>query len=140
MKKQELEQLVQKMRDTGYHCLHVEDKNFELELSLNPASSNTPPQDITTNAKSIVEDGKNENLVIIKAERVGRFYSTQTSDKTPPIRRGDTIKKGQHLCMIEAMNIEHVVVSPVDGIFLGDLVDDGDPVMFGQSLLKIGLQ
>jgi len=73
----------------------------------------------------------------ITAPIVGRFYSTMTSDKLAPIKKGDAVKKSQTVCMIEAMNIEHEISSPYSGVMEEMLADEGAPVMFGQPLFKI---
>jgi len=88
---------------------------------------------------SAANEKENEFIKIITAPIVGRFYSTMTSEKFEPIKRGDFIKKKQTLCMIEAMNIEHEISSPYDGVMEETIADDGCPVMYGQPLFKIRL-
>lgn len=73
----------------------------------------------------------------ITAPIVGLFYSTMTSDNIEPIKKGDPVKKNQPLCMIEAMNIEHVISSPYSGTMEETLADEGTPVMYGQPLFRI---
>lgn len=80
---------------------------------------------------------EHENIKIITAPLVGRFYSTLSSDTFKPIKVGDKIEKNQPICMIEAMNIEHIISCPYSGILHEVLVDDGVPVMYGQPLFKI---
>lgn len=77
---------------------------------------------------------------IIPAPIVGRFYSTMTADSVKMVKKGDRIKKNQKICMIEAMNIEQEIGSPFSGILEETLVDDGEPVMYGQPLFRIRVE
>lgn len=75
--------------------------------------------------------------VVVRAHLVGRFYTTATASEIPPVRPGQTVKRGQRIGMIEAMNLEHVIVAPVDGKLVEACLDDGAPVEYGAPLFRI---
>ena len=67
----------------------------------------------------------------------GTFYTAQTPDDEPFVSVGDKIKKGQTLCIIEAMKIMNEIESEFDGTIINIKVDNGDPVEYNQSLFEI---
>jgi biotin carboxyl carrier protein len=81
-----------------------------------------------------VED---DALYIITASLVGVFHHWSTSKERPLVAVGDKIKEGQHVGMIKALHIPSEVESPVAGRVVEFLVEDGQPVEYGQALIVI---
>ena len=73
----------------------------------------------------------------IKAPMVGTFYRSAGPDKPAFVKPGDTVKKGQVICIIEAMKLFNEIESEVDGTIVKVLVDDASPVEFDQPLFII---
>ncbi len=67
----------------------------------------------------------------------GTFYIAQTPDDDPFVSKGDSIKKGQTLCIIEAMKIMNEIESEFDGTVIDIKVNDGEPVEYNQPLFVI---
>ena len=67
----------------------------------------------------------------------GTFYSAPTPEDEPFILQGDVVKKGQVLCIIEAMKIMNEIESEFDGTIMKINVNNGDPVEYNQSLFVI---
>jgi len=67
----------------------------------------------------------------------GTFYIAPTPDDSPFVSKGDKVKKGQTLCIIEAMKIMNEIEAEFDGTIIEINVDDGDPVEYNQSLFLI---
>ena len=67
----------------------------------------------------------------------GTFYSAPTPEDEPFISQGDVIKKGQVLCIIEAMKIMNEIESEFDGTIMKVNVKNGDPVEYNQPLFVI---
>ena len=67
----------------------------------------------------------------------GTFYSAPTPEDEPFISQGDVVKKGQVLCIIEAMKIMNEIESEFDGTIMKVNVSNGDPVEYNQSLFVI---
>ena len=73
----------------------------------------------------------------IKAPMVGTFYRSAGPDKPVFVKPGDKVKKGQVICIIEAMKLFNEIESEMDGTILKILVDDATPVEFDQPLFVI---
>jgi acetyl-CoA carboxylase biotin carboxyl carrier protein len=67
----------------------------------------------------------------------GTFYSAPTPEDEPFVSKGDVVKKGQVLCIIEAMKIMNEVESEFDGTIMKVNVNNGDPVEYNQLLFII---
>ena len=67
----------------------------------------------------------------------GTFYSAPTPEDEPFISQGDVVKKGQVLCIIEAMKIMNEIESEFDGTIMKVNVSNGDPVEYNQPLFVI---
>ena len=83
-----------------------------------------------------IETRKTEGNVIT-SPIVGTFYRKPSPDKDPFIRVGDTVQKGDVLCIIEAMKIMNKIEAEKSGKVVKILVKDGDPVQFDQPLFII---
>tara|TARA_A100001011_G_C14143877_1_gene770972 strand:+ start:249 stop:728 length:480 start_codon:yes stop_codon:yes gene_type:complete len=79
----------------------------------------------------------NESHLSIKAPLVGTYYCSPSPESPPFIKIGDQIKKGQTICIIEAMKIFNEIESEHDGIVSEILVQDGTPVEFDQDLINL---
>ena len=79
----------------------------------------------------------NELCEDILSPMPGTFYTAPTPDDEPFVSVGDKIKKGQTLCIIEAMKIMNEIESEFDGTIINIKVDNGDPVEYNQSLFEI---
>ena len=67
----------------------------------------------------------------------GTFYSAPTPEDEPFVSKGDVVKKGQVLCIIEAMKIMNEIESEFDGTIIKVNVNNGDPVEYNQPLFVI---
>ena len=67
----------------------------------------------------------------------GTFYSAPTPEDEPFVSKGDVVKKGQVLCIIEAMKIMNEIESEFDGTIMKVKVNNGDPVEYNQPLFVI---
>ena len=68
---------------------------------------------------------------------VGIFYTSPSPDQPPFVNKGQNIKTGEVLCIIEAMKIMNQIESDVNGKLIRVLVENGDPVEYGQPLFVI---
>ena len=73
----------------------------------------------------------------VKAPLVGTFYRKPSPDSDPFIKVGDIVKKGQVLCIIEAMKMMNEIKSEFDGEVTSIEIEDGQPVEFGQTIIVI---
>ena len=77
------------------------------------------------------------NLVSIHSPMVGTFYQAPLPGAEPFVKAGDLIKKGQTLCIIEAMKLMNEIEAETDGRIDSILVDDAQPVEYEQPLFLI---
>jgi acetyl-CoA carboxylase biotin carboxyl carrier protein len=78
-----------------------------------------------------------ENVVLVRAPLVGRFYRSPGPDAASFAEVGDHVRKGQVLCIIEAMKLMNQIEAEEAGIVRAVLVEDGRPVEFGEPLFEI---
>lgn len=75
---------------------------------------------------------------VVKAPMVGTFYRAASPGAEPFIEVGATVKEGQTLCIIEAMKLLNEIESDCAGIVKAILVENGQPVEYGEPLFIIG--
>lgn len=73
----------------------------------------------------------------IKSPMVGTFYRSPAPDADPYVEIGTTVKKGQVLCIIEAMKLMNEIESDANGKIVQILVESGQPVEYNQALFVI---
>ena len=78
-----------------------------------------------------------EDYEKIVSPMVGTFYRKPAPDKEPFVEVGQLIKKGDTVCIIEAMKMMNQVKSEFDGKIISINIGDGEPVEFGQELISI---
>jgi acetyl-CoA carboxylase biotin carboxyl carrier protein len=76
-------------------------------------------------------------LTEVKSPMVGVFYAAPSPDAQPYVRRGDKVKKGDVLCVIEAMKLLNEIVAETDGEIADICVQNGQVVEFSQTLFKL---
>jgi len=74
---------------------------------------------------------------IISSPMVGTFYQAPSPDSPPYVKVGDKVKKGQTLCIIEAMKIMNELEAEFDCEIVEILVEDGQPVEFDTPLFRV---
>jgi acetyl-CoA carboxylase biotin carboxyl carrier protein len=84
--------------------------------------------------KAETSDG---NVSYITSPFVGTFYRSPGPDSAPFVDVGTRIKKGQVLCIVEAMKLMNEIEAEIDGVIVQCLVDNGHPVEYGEPLFKI---
>lgn len=104
------------------------------------ARSELPPQAISsqvqpaaTPAPAEKDDGSHQ----FTSPMVGTFYRKPSPDDAAFVEIGDTIKKGDVLCIVEAMKVMNEIQSDVSGEVIEILVEDSTSVEYGQTLFKI---
>ncbi len=75
---------------------------------------------------------------IVKSPMVGTFYRSGSPGAKPFVEVGDTVKTGQAICVIEAMKLMNEIEADKDGVIKAIMVENGQPVEYGESLMMIG--
>jgi len=74
----------------------------------------------------------------VKAPMVGTFYRSSSPGAEPFVESGQTVKQGDTLCIIEAMKLLNEIEADASGVIKAILVENGQPVEFGEPLVIIG--
>lgn len=135
MQFEELKELITIFEKSDMNELKVQFDNASIYLNrgsgqgVKEDTSNTEPSPLTLTTVSSEK--------YIKAPIVGTFYQSASPEKPPYVKKGDKIKKGDIVCIIEAMKFMNEVTSEEDGEILEVLVKDGEFVEFGAPLFKL---
>ncbi len=92
-----------------------------------PAGTSAPPS----------EAAARDSLATVASPIVGTFYRSPSPDADPYVEEGDFVKKGQVLCVVEAMKLMNEIESEVDGRVHKILAESAKPVEYGQPLFLI---
>jgi len=93
----------------------------------------TPPQAAATGAPAAPADGPGT----VKSPMVGTVYLRSSADAAPFVEVGAQVKTGDKVLLVEAMKTFNEILAPRAGTVTGILVEDGQPVEYGQPLLVI---
>ncbi len=83
------------------------------------------------------EAAPDDNYHVVTSPFVGTFYKRPNPDAAPYVEPGGRVDKGQALCIIEAMKLMNEIEADMSGTVVAILVEDGEPVEYGQALFKI---
>ncbi|MEM9978519.1 MAG: acetyl-CoA carboxylase biotin carboxyl carrier protein [Cyanobacteria bacterium P01_D01_bin.2] len=156
----ELRQLVAALDQTDIAELTLKNPQFELILrkatapsqavvltsetsvpaaTIPPAASATVPSAASTTAPepSSPPAASVSDLYEITSPMVGTFYRSPSPDESPFVDAGDRIKTGQTVCIIEAMKLMNELEAEVSGEIVEILVQNAEPVEFGQPLMRV---
>jgi acetyl-CoA carboxylase biotin carboxyl carrier protein len=78
-----------------------------------------------------------KKLVDVLSPMVGTFYRAPAPDESPFVEVGESIRRGQTVCIIEAMKLMNEIEAEVNGQVVEILVQNGEPVEYGQALLRV---
>jgi len=99
-----------------------------------PASKDAKPP---TAAPTAQEPEAAPEGQLVKAPMVGTFYRSPSPDAKPFVEVGQAVKKGDTVCIIEAMKLMNEIETDVSGVVKEILVENGQPVEYGQPLFVI---
>ena len=144
---QQIKELITLVNSTDIADVEIEDEDFRIRIRKERTEANfvavpgvdqAAPLLAESSPEQIVE--RNGALVTVTAPMVGTFYRAPAPDADPFIQVGETITQGQILYIIEAMKMMNEIESEVKGVIKQILVENGEPVEYGQPLLLIDPQ
>ena len=103
-------------------------------LQTSQPSTNQQTSDMVTNA---VDNLKEEKSNTVNSPMVGTFYASASPESKPFVTIGQSVKKGDTLCILEAMKMMNQVQAESDGKIVEILVDNAEPVEFDQPLFVL---
>ena len=108
-----------------------------LPLPLVTAGTLAPPANTADSSTADVAENDGVELAVVKAPIVGTFYRAPEPAAPPFVNVGDTVRKNQVLCLIEAMKLMNEIVSEYDGEIVQIFVENGQPVQYGERLFAV---
>ena len=156
MDKKILKAAVDTMRDLGLSEIRIKDSETEIILKREIKEQaqtqipvyqpvNTVPaadaageySEIPDEVKSGKQESKFHNSSEIKSPLIGVFYDSPSPEAVPFVKVGDKVKKGDTVCIIEAMKMMNEINAECDGVVMDICAENGDLVEYGQTLFII---
>jgi acetyl-CoA carboxylase biotin carboxyl carrier protein len=144
---EKIEQMVEFMNAHGLSEFELEEDGRRVRLrkaqyigeNLSKAPGGATIEDSIVSSESMPLKGTDEDggLVVVKSPIVGTFYRAPDPDADPFVEVGVSIKKGQVLCIIEAMKLMNEIDAEEAGEVLSIFVENGQAVQYGDKLFAI---
>lgn len=91
----------------------------------------------SNNNINLIKENNTKNEYIVKSPMVGIFYNTVNTQSKPLITIGQEVKKGDTICIVEAMKMMNQIIADKSGMIKKIFVENGQPVEFDEPLLII---
>ena len=161
MKPKEIQELIDFIAQSGLDEVNIETDQFKINVkrnSSNPAKSVEPvspavvptpllpavvasapgiAQSPTAPLSEVKSTPPLTNYFTVRSPMIGTFYRSSSADNPPLVSIGDEVKKGQMLCIIEAMKLFNEIESEVAGKVVKVLVENASPVEYDQPLFLV---
>lgn len=129
------------MAEFGLTGLEISDENtvIRLERAIPPAPAASVVQAIphATPAMECAPTAQISDTAVIRSPMVGVFYAAPAEDKEPFVHTGDTVKKGDVLCIIESMKLMNEITAEQDGVITEICIQNGQVVDYGAELFRL---
>ena len=102
-----------------------------------PMAAVLPTPELAVPARPVAGHDTEVELAVVKSPIVGTFYRSPEPGAASFVEIGTTVKKGQVLCIIEAMKLMNEIDSEYDGEIVNIYVENGQPVQYGERLFAI---
>ena len=144
----ELKALLRLMEGNDVEELEVEEAGRRVRIRRRPAPGRVPPSAMIP-APSASTSGavtaspltptaaEAAGLIPVQSPMVGTFYRAPAPGAEPYVKEGDLVQKGTVICIIEAMKLMNEIEAEVKGRIARILVENGQPVEFGQTLFLV---
>ncbi|MGH7781035.1 MAG: acetyl-CoA carboxylase biotin carboxyl carrier protein [Candidatus Binataceae bacterium] len=157
MEVREIKALIVLMNDYGLVELEIEDKKGKVRLVRGgaPSDAGAAPLPVPSPRASAPAPSRPApaaqrsggpipapielaaNQVLVESPMVGTFYRSPSPDSDPFVNEGDSVRKGQTVCIIEAMKMMNEVEAPAAGRVVRIIAEDGQPIEYGQPLMVL---
>ncbi len=147
----ELKELIEAFSKNGLTKLEIQQGDFsvkmkkeppELKVVQAPADTTMPApmpnvQPVVVDEGKAVESGEEEDLIYVTSPIIGTFYRAPNPDADPYVEVGSKVKKGDVLCIVEAMKIMNEIESEYNGTIVKIFPKNAESVEYGQKLFAI---
>ena len=131
--------LIKKLKDENLGSLKFSNKTISIEISNSSGSVQIAQSPVSSQSQNVSNIPTNESssMQSIDSPMVGIIYLTPKPSSPPFVKSGQKIKKGDTICLIEAMKTFNEIKSDKDGVVKSILIKNGEAVEFGQPLFEI---
>jgi acetyl-CoA carboxylase biotin carboxyl carrier protein len=141
MELEELKELIEILKETDITEIQLEKDGTKIKIKREKilSSIGIPLHKASSYEEKIVTETEEETqrLVTVTSPIVGTFYRSPSPEAPPFVEMNQRVDKGQVLCIIEAMKLMNEIESDIDGIIVKMLVENGQPVEYGEPLFLI---
>jgi acetyl-CoA carboxylase biotin carboxyl carrier protein len=142
MELEDLKSIIELLKETDITELLVEKEGTKVRIKREKMfpSIEMPLQKAHAMRETVAEEMPAEEtprVITVTSPIVGTFYRSPSPDAPPFVDAGQKIRKGQVLCIIEAMKLMNEIESEADGVVVKALVENGQPVEYGEPLFLI---
>lgn len=139
MKETDIRKYAELMKELGLTGLEITEDNSKvrLERSVTVGTKETVYSVPETNTVSQTTAVENNDYISVKSPIVGVFYAAPAENADPYVVAGDSVKKGQTLCIVEAMKLMNEITAEEDGVIAEVCVTNGQVVEYGTELFRI---
>jgi oxaloacetate decarboxylase alpha subunit len=139
-----IKKLIKTLKEEGITSLSVEEKGVKVEVKNEhgtvvshavQAKGNPAPVVMEKGGKA--EPALEDGLVPVTSPMVGTFYRSPSPDAPPFVEAGQKVAAGKTVCIVEAMKLFNEIETEVSGTVVKVLVENGQPVEYGQKLILI---
>ena len=132
-----IDTLIKKIKDNNLGSIKLSNKINTIEITNNSTNYNSNQSTQNTSNIDNKNNAPNEDLISIDSPMVGIIYLTPKPSSPPFAKKGQKIKRGDTICLIEAMKTFNEIKSDRDCTIKTVMVKNGDAVEFGQPLFEI---
>jgi acetyl-CoA carboxylase biotin carboxyl carrier protein len=145
MELEDLKEIIELLKETDITELQVEKDGTKVKIKREkylqsieiPAHRPSVVSAQETMMREVVAEDPEQRLITITSPIVGTFYRSPSPEAASFIEIGQKVKKGQVLCLIEAMKLMNEIECEVDGSVVKALVDNGQTVEYGEPLFLV---
>ena len=142
MELDEIKHLIELLQDSDITELQIEKEDSKLKIKREKfLSAFEPSTHVSKPAAAPVEEKPgpidDQKLIAINSPIVGIYYSAQSPESPAFVSVGSRVTKGQVLCIVEAMKLMNEIESDADGTIAKILVENGQPVEYGEPLFLV---
>ena len=132
----EIEGLKVRVRKSGGPNQHITHEQIPPPVHM-PQPVHNPATPVSAVAPVLGQEETELELAVVKSPIVGTFYRSSEPGAPPFVEVGERVKKGQVLCIIEAMKLMNEITSEYEGEIVSAYVENGKPVQYGERLFAI---
>ena len=151
----EIQDLIKFVAKSGVTEVEIEKKDFKIVIKSEKAIGKVEQQyivqsapvaapqalptstPVATPSAPVANESDDSKYIIIKSPMIGTFYRSAGPDKDSFVSVGQSVSKGDTVCIIEAMKLFNEIESEISGKIVKVLVDDASPVEYDQPLFLV---